>query len=78
MKVTTKGQITIPQAVRNRYGLQPGTEVEVVARGEEVLIRPRKVERKGDAVTEWVARFAGSGSVKVTTDEIMRMTRGEE
>jgi AbrB family looped-hinge helix DNA binding protein len=77
MKVTGKGQITIPQAVRNRYWLQPGTEVEVVARGEEALIRPRKA-RKGDAVTEWVGRFAGSGTVEVTTEEIMRMTRGEE
>ena len=34
MKVTVKGQITIPLALRERFGLHPGKEVEFFARQE--------------------------------------------
>jgi antitoxin PrlF len=40
--VSSKGQITVPKAVRERYALQPGTEVEFELREEGALLRPRR------------------------------------
>lgn len=75
MKVTSKGQVTIPQALRERHGLLPGTEVEFVE--EDGTVRIRKAEgtrRRGRRV---VAHLRGRGTVDMTTDEILALTRGE-
>lgn len=39
MKVTTKGQITIPKNIRKRYGIHPGTEIEVADSNGEIVVR---------------------------------------
>ncbi len=39
MRITSKGQVTIPQDIRERYGLLPHTEVEFVVEGETVVLR---------------------------------------
>jgi antitoxin PrlF len=39
--VTSKGQITIPKPIRDRLGLESGTEVTFVLRGEELTLRPK-------------------------------------
>lgn len=75
MKVTSKGQVTIPQELRERHGLLPGTEVEFVE--EDGAVRLRKAEgtrRRGRRV---VAHLRGRGTVDMTTDEILALTRGE-
>jgi AbrB family looped-hinge helix DNA binding protein len=41
MKVTERGQITIPKAIRDRFGFQPDIEVELVATEHGILIRKR-------------------------------------
>ena len=45
MKITSKGQVTIPQDIRHRLGLLPNTEVEFVVRGSVVQIM--KADRQG-------------------------------
>ena len=42
MRLTTKGQITIPQDIRERLGLLPHTEVEFEIDGDAVRIRPAR------------------------------------
>ena len=37
-RVTSKGQITIPQDVRDKFGFLPGTEVDVIAEGNKAII----------------------------------------
>ena len=76
MRITTKGQVTIPLEIRTRAGLLPHTEVEFVMRGGTVILRKAKqTERsRGARVIE---RMRGRGTVKMTTDEIMALTRGE-
>jgi AbrB family looped-hinge helix DNA binding protein len=37
-KVTTKGQITIPQDIRKRFGFLPGIEVDIIDKDNKVLI----------------------------------------
>lgn len=75
MKITTKGQVTIPADVRERLGLLPNTEVEVVVEGDRAVLRKRRrSQRRGAKV---VAHLRGRGTVRMTTEEILALTRGE-
>ena len=76
MKVTSKGQVTIPQNIRERAGLLPGTEVEFVLSGKKVIIR--KAPSGHQRGRRLVETLTGRGSVRMTTDEIMALTRGDE
>ncbi|MEO8613686.1 MAG: AbrB/MazE/SpoVT family DNA-binding domain-containing protein [Luteolibacter sp.] len=79
MKVTIKGQITIPIALRERFGLSPGTEVEFVAAEGVLQVKPRKRSKKETSTFDrWLAKAAGSAKPGTTTDEMMAMTRGED
>ncbi|MFI4984448.1 MAG: AbrB/MazE/SpoVT family DNA-binding domain-containing protein [Solirubrobacterales bacterium] len=74
MRVTSKGQVTIPKDVRRRLGIGPGSEVDLELDDSGArLVRART--RKGKEVVE---RMIGRGTVKMTTDEIMALTRGED
>jgi len=73
IRLTSKGQVTIPQHIRDRLGLLPRTEVEFEVDGDAVRIRPaRKSTSRGDAL---VARMRGTATAGLTTDEIMSLTR---
>ena len=78
MKVTVKGQVTIPLAIRRRFGMDVGTEVEFVVRGEEVLVRPSPKESRSRRMAASIRRSRGSATSGLGTDEIMRLTRGED
>lgn len=76
MRISSKGQVTIPQDIRERAGLLPETEVEFQFDGTVVTL----VKVKGTKPTRGqkvVARLRGRGDVPMSTDEIMRLTRGE-
>ena len=77
MTITTKGQVTIPQHIRERFGLLPNTEVEFKVVGNTVRLvkmaaRPGK--GRGALAVDTLRRHPGT--VKMTTDEIMALTRG--
>jgi len=75
MRITAKGQVTIPQDIRERAGLLPHTEVDFVYDGKTVRIV--RTDRKGASRgARLVAPMRGRGSVKLTTDQIMALTRG--
>lgn len=76
MRITSKGQITIPQDIRERYGLLPHTEVEFVEESGVVVLR--KAEGGNRQTREWVRQFRGSLRGGMTTDELMRLTRGDD
>lgn len=78
MTLTSKGQVTIPRDIRERLGLLPGTRVEFDVVGNSVRIR--KADRQGrgaDLVTRMRAAGKRAGRPRLTTDEIMALTRGE-
>lgn len=78
MKVTSKGQVTIPKEIRERLGLLPGTEVEFIEEGGEVRVRKLPGGRtRGDEIVDRLLKASG-GDISLSTDEIMRMTRGED
>jgi AbrB family looped-hinge helix DNA binding protein len=75
MRITSKGQVTIPQEIRERYGLLPDTEVEFIARKNSVQIvkaTRRSKPSRGEAI---VRRLRGSATVRMSTDEILALTR---
>ena len=74
MRLTSKGQVTIPQAFREALGLLPQSEVEFELDGDSVRIRKaRKADGRGAAV---IARMRGTATAGLTTNEIMKLTRG--
>lgn len=74
MRITSKGQVTIPQELRERAGLMPGCEVEFVeGRNGHISIRKLTGSRRGRRIVE---RLRGRGNVRMTTDEILTLTRG--
>ncbi len=74
MRVTTKGQVTIPVEIREKAGLLPHTEVEFELDAKGVRIRRAKAPRRGRGAAA-VGRLRGRATVKMTTDEIMALTR---
>jgi AbrB family looped-hinge helix DNA binding protein len=78
VKITSKGQVTIPKEIRDGFGFMPGTEVEFIEDNGEIRIR--KVaggSNRGKEIVEHLRRASG-GTNRLTTEEIMRMTRGED
>ncbi len=75
MRITSKGQVTIPQHIRARHGLLPETEVDFVEHDGVVAIVPRTSPRpdRGDKA---VAVLRGTGSRTMSTDELLRLIRG--
>lgn len=78
MRVTTKGQVTIPQEIRERLGILPHSEVEFDVVGDSVRIRKKKgTKSRGERLLEHMAR-APKPLPGMTTDELMAMTRGDD
>jgi AbrB family looped-hinge helix DNA binding protein len=77
MRVTSKGQVTIPAGIRERAGLLPDTEVEFQFDGEVVSIVKAKASKKPSRGARLVAHLRGKGDVAMSTAEIMSLTRGE-
>lgn len=78
MHVTTKGQVTIPQEIRNRLGLLPHTEVEFELAGDHARIRKAKRQTRAKTRGKMAVELLwGSANRGMTTDEIMALTRGE-
>ena len=76
MRITSKGQVTIPVEIRERAGLLPHTEVDFVFDGRSVRIIRRKKSKTGRGA-RIVAHLRNRGDVAMSTDEIMALTRGE-
>jgi antitoxin PrlF len=79
MRITSKGQVTIPIAVREKAGLMPGTEVEFVVDGGSVLIKKAESGKRESRGERAVRLLRGSATRKLgmSTDELMRLLRGE-
>ncbi|GAA5167837.1 AbrB/MazE/SpoVT family DNA-binding domain-containing protein [Pseudonocardia eucalypti] len=76
MRITSKGQITIPQQVRRELGLEPGDEVAVIV-GEDGTARIIPATGPSTRGERIVAALTGKAEVGLSTDEIMALTRGE-
>lgn len=77
MRLTSKGQVTIPQSIREKLGLMPMTEVEFDIVGDSVRMRKKGGPRgRGQALLD-AMRKAPRPKPGMSTDELMALTRGE-
>ena len=74
MRVTEKGQVTIPKDLRDELGIGAGTEVDFERADDTIVIR--KASRGPSRGQQLVERLRGRGDITLTTDEIMALTRG--
>lgn len=78
-QVTVKGQVTIPKRVRDHLGIRPGSgvEFEVSAKGE-VLLRKAGRAAGRERPRSRFAAVRGTATVRLRTEEILALTRGED
>jgi antitoxin PrlF len=73
--LTVKGQVTIPKAVRDHLGLRAGSRVSFERRADgEIVLRPVGSARPRGASP--FGRLRGRATVKMSTHQIMALTRG--
>jgi antitoxin PrlF len=70
MRVTQKGQVTIPLEVRRALGIRPGSSVRFQLDGEGARLL---VDRERAA--QEIARMRGAGDIDLSSDEILALTR---
>jgi len=75
MRITTKGQVTIPQHIREKLGITPNTEVDFIEEKDRVYLvkKPGITQR-----TNKFRPFRGTATVKMSTDEILSLTRADK
>lgn len=77
MKITSKGQVTIPEALRRQYGFLPHTNISFVGGKDGLLLKKGQPEKPGKTRGQMmVERLRGSGNGKWTTEQLMKLMRG--
>jgi AbrB family looped-hinge helix DNA binding protein len=74
LRLTQKGQVTVPKTMRDRFGLETGTEVEFLSTEAGLLLRPRATV-KADKLKAAISSIRGTADAGLSTDAIMQMTR---
>jgi AbrB family looped-hinge helix DNA binding protein len=72
MKITIKGQVTIPQRVREKLGLHPHSEVDFVEENDRVYL-VKKTDAEPDRTR--FRRYRGAATVRMSTEAILKLTR---
>ena len=79
MRITSKGQVTIPQDIREKLGLLPHCEVEFDIVGDSVRLRKARKPKGRTRGEMIVAHLRGSGNKRFrSTDELMKLLRGDD
>jgi AbrB family looped-hinge helix DNA binding protein len=74
MRITSKGQVTIPQSIRVKMGYLPNTEVVFEVRENEVVLRKAPPGRE-TRISSYLRAVRGSADTGMSTDQIMELTR---
>jgi AbrB family looped-hinge helix DNA binding protein len=75
VRLSSKGQVTIPAELRKRHGLHEGDEVEIVEDGDSLrIIRTRTASPRGERM---VRRMRDRAATAMSTDQIMELLRAE-
>ncbi|MEO8680944.1 MAG: AbrB/MazE/SpoVT family DNA-binding domain-containing protein [Vicinamibacterales bacterium] len=73
MRITSKGQVTIPQEIRNKLGLQPNTEVEFVVERGRAFLRPKK--GTPDHVDRMMGPLRTGPRMRMSSKELLALLR---
>ena len=77
MKITPKGQVTIPQPIRKSLGWKAHTDVAMRVQGDQVVLARTLARPNRRRFRAWLKRAEGSSTAGLSTAEIMRLTRRE-
>jgi AbrB family looped-hinge helix DNA binding protein len=74
-RISTKGQVVLPQAIRRRLGLQAGDELDARVSGETIVLTPRRHRKPKariviDKITGFPVLDAGEGAPILTSEEV--------
>lgn len=77
-KLSTKGQVVLPQGTRRRMNLRPGDELEVRTDGERIVLIPKrkrapKSEVVRDPLTGFPVLTAGKKAEPLTSEEVAKI-----
>ena len=75
MRITSKGQVTIPAEIREQAGLLPHTEVDFEFDGKAVRLIRARTQGDSSRGSRLIAHLRGRGDVAMSTDAIMALTR---
>ena len=75
MRITSKGQVTIPQEIREKLGLHPNTEVEFSIEGKKAVIKPKAGAPTIGGLT--VKRLREGPRMIMSSRELMALLRDE-
>jgi antitoxin PrlF len=76
-QLTSKGQVTIPKKVRDYLGIKTGAAVEFQSTGDGRIVIVAAGKKTGKPKPSRFAALRGTATVKMTTRQIMALTRGE-
>ena len=80
MRVTQKGQVTIPKPIRDKLGIKPGSEVDFVDEGDDGVrvVKSEGLDDKATALARleaWLSKVEGTGDSGLSAEDVMRQTR---
>ena len=81
MRVTSKGQVTIPRDLRELAGIAPNSEVIFAMEGGKLTIAPKDGKQeleeriRLERFLESLQRLEGTGNQEIDADRLMEMTR---
>ncbi|MBY5524037.1 MULTISPECIES: AbrB/MazE/SpoVT family DNA-binding domain-containing protein [Rhizobium] len=81
MRVTSKGQVTIPRDLRELVGIEANSEVIFSIEGGKLVLSPKngkqEIEDRGrlDRFMQTIRRLEGTGDQEIDAEDLMSMTR---
>ena len=78
MHISEGGQLPIPRNIIKKLGFTKATPLEYQIRDDALIVRKKRKKMIRIQLREALERMIGSATVKLTTEEIMQMTRGED
>lgn len=71
-RISSKGQLVLPKAVRDAHGLVPGSEVDVESVGETIVLKPTLKRTRKTYTVDEVAGFLKYDGPPVTVEDMNR------
>lgn len=83
MRVTEKGQVTIPKRIRDKLGIKPGSEVEFVESadgGVDLVVAGEASEKNLAALrfARWIDKIVVTGDSGMSAEDVMAATRDRD
>ena len=84
MRVSEKGQVTIPKHLRERAGIKPNSEVSIRLEGSRVVVEAldgNEQRTQRERVERFLAslkKLEGTGDPSISADDVMRATRDRD